>query len=58
MATVIGLFIACIFGYFIYGDAKARGMNAPGWTIGVIALMIVFLPLYLIVRKPLPGSTS
>jgi uncharacterized membrane protein len=52
MASLIGLIIACIVAYFVYGDAKARGMNAAGWSIGVLALMILFLPLYLIVRKP------
>lgn len=33
-------------------DAARRGMNPMAWGVGVFALMIVFLPWYLIVRKP------
>jgi hypothetical protein len=33
-------------------DATKRGMNAWGWGIGVFLLLIIFLPLYFILRKP------
>lgn len=38
-------------------DASHRGMHAGAWAAGVFLLLIVFLPLYLIVRKPrVPAS--
>jgi len=52
MAQIIGLIIAAIVAYFVGQDAEKRGMNALGWGIGVFLLMIVFLPLYFILRKP------
>jgi len=48
----IGLCIALIVGILVGQDASTRGMNAWGWGIGVFLLMIVFLPLYFILRKP------
>jgi len=48
----IGLLIAAIVAYFVGQDAEKRGMSAWGWGIGVFLLMIVFLPLYFILRKP------
>jgi len=47
------LSIPVIAGILIGKDANARGMNGVGWGIGVFAVLIVFLPLYLIVRKPI-----
>lgn len=46
--TVVVLVIAVLVGQ----DANKRGMNGVLWGIGVFLLCIVFLPLYLIVRKP------
>lgn len=34
-------------------DANKRGMNGLLWGIGVFFLCIIFLPLYLIVRRPM-----
>ena len=48
----IGIIVAA----FIAKDASKRGMSEFGWFIGVFLLMIVFLPLYLIVRKPVLPS--
>ena len=48
-----GMLMAAIVGVFIAKDASKRGMNEFGWGIGVFLALIVFLPLYLIVRKPL-----
>jgi hypothetical protein len=50
---IIGMMIGIIVGAFIAKDARKRGMNEIGWFIGVFLALIVFLPLYLIVRKPL-----
>ncbi len=48
MLIIITLVIAIAVGK----DAEKRGMNAWGWGIGVFLLLIVFLPLYFILRKP------
>ena len=49
---LIAIVIALIIGILVGRDASKRGMNAFGWGFGVFAFMIVFLPLYFIVRKP------
>jgi uncharacterized membrane protein len=49
---ILGLLIALVVGIIVGQDASTRGMNAWGWGIGVFLLMIVFLPLYFILRKP------
>lgn len=49
---MIGIIIALIVGIAVGQDAKKRGMNAWGWGIGVFLLLIIFLPLYFILRKP------
>ena len=48
-----GFLIALIVGILVGQDANKRGMNGIGWGLGVFLLMIVFLPIYLIIRKPL-----
>lgn len=36
---------------WVYSDAKERGSSSPvGWAIGVLALFIVFFPLYFFMR--------
>ena len=49
----LGFLIALVVGILVGKDANKRGMNGILWGIGVCLLMIVFLPIYLIVRKPL-----
>ena len=49
---IIGYIIALIIAVLIGQDASKRGMNAWGWGIGVFLLLIIFLPLYFILRKP------
>lgn len=44
--------VAAAIAFFVYTDAKKRGMNAVLWAIGTFLVCIVFLPLYLILRKP------
>jgi hypothetical protein len=53
MGTILGLMIAFIVACAVYTDANKRGMNALLWSLGVFLLMILFLPIYFIVRKPL-----
>jgi zinc-ribbon domain len=50
---LLSLVVGAAAGWFVYTDAKKRGMNAGGWAAGAFLLCIVFLPLYLIMRKPL-----
>jgi hypothetical protein len=45
--------IDIVIAFLIAQDANQRGMNGVLWGIGVFLLCIVFLPLYLIVRKPI-----
>jgi len=53
MGTIIGLIIAFVVAHFVYNDATKRGMNAMGWALGTFLLMILFLPIYLIIRTPI-----
>jgi hypothetical protein len=39
-------------------DAGKRGMRGGAWAAGVFLFWIVFLPLYLIVRKPLSPAPA
>lgn len=48
----IGAIIAGAVAIWVATDANKRGMNGILWGIGVFLLCIVFLPIYLIVRKP------
>ena len=49
--TIIGLAIAAIIAVWVAMDANKRGMNGFLWGLGVFLLCIVFLPIYLIVRR-------
>jgi hypothetical protein len=49
----LGFLIALLIAIWVASDANKRGMNGVLWAIGVFFLCIVFLPIYLIVRKPL-----
>jgi hypothetical protein len=57
----IGPAVALVFAIFVATDANKRGMNGLLWGIGVFLICIIFLPLYLVVRKPVaeehPAST-
>ena len=50
---LFSLVVGAVAGAWVYSDAKKRGMNATGWGIGTFLFCLVFLPLYLIMRKPL-----
>lgn len=47
----IGILIALIVGIIMGKDAFSRGMNGYVWGFLIFAVLIVFLPVYLIVRK-------
>ena len=47
-----GFVIVFILALFVAQDANKRGMNGVLWGLGTFLLCIIFLPLYLIVRKP------
>jgi len=49
----IGFVIALLIAIWVAQDANKRGMNGVLWAIGVFLVCIIFLPIYLIVRKPL-----
>ncbi len=49
----IALFIAAGVAIWVYTDAKKNNYSTPasiGWMLGVFMLMIIFLPLYLIMK--------
>lgn len=52
LSTLIGLCILAWVCYWVVKDARSRGMDGTGWAIGVFLLLIVFLPLYFMFRKP------
>jgi MFS family permease len=52
MPQLIGILIALVVAILVGQDAEKRGMNAWAWGIGVFLVLIVFLPLYFILRKP------
>ena len=53
-----GFIIPLIIAIFVYQDAEKRGMSGIGWALGTFLLCIIFLPLYLIMRKPVDGTPS
>lgn len=56
---VIGLCMGLLAGVWTYEDARKRGMTSSSagvWALGVCALLILFLPLYLAGRPPLPAG--
>ncbi len=53
MDIIIGLFIALLIAGWVFSDAKSRGKStgsATLWFFGTWSLLIVFLPLWLILR--------
>ena len=49
---LFGVLIALVIAITVGIDAKKRNMNPWLWSVGVFLLLIVFLPIYFIVRKP------
>lgn len=50
---LFGTIVVLIIAIWVAQDANKRGMNGILWALGVFLFCIVFLPLYLIVRKPI-----
>jgi hypothetical protein len=50
LAVVFGMLIRVSF--WVWQDAKKRAMS-PRWGIGAGLMLIFFLPLYFLVRKPM-----
>lgn len=51
MATFIGIAISLGISGWVYGDAKSRNSSHPMlWAVSVFCLLIVFLPLYFVLR--------
>lgn len=51
MMSTFGLLIAALAAYWVYNDARGRGHDlgvALLWSIGTMAAIVVFLPLYLL----------
>jgi hypothetical protein len=55
LGTLIALTVLVTVAVLVRRDALKRGMS-PRWGIGVFLLMIVFLPLYFVLRKPVRCS--
>jgi len=52
MITGIVVFIGLILvSVWVHNDAERRGNNATAWALGTFLLLIIFLPLYLIMRN-------
>ncbi|MDR3560674.1 MAG: zinc ribbon domain-containing protein [Negativicutes bacterium] len=59
MMTMLGLAIAALAAYWVFTDARGRGhefTTAILWSLGTLAMLIIFLPLYLIVGRRLQPS--
>ena len=51
--TLFSFMILFVISAWVYSDAKNRNSEHPIlWAIGCLFLLIVFLPLYLIMRPP------
>lgn len=53
MGFFFGLCLAAVVGFLVAQDANKRGMSGVGWGVATFLFCIVFLPLYLLMRKPL-----
>lgn len=58
LLTLIGILILLGVSFWVFNDAVKRNMNAKVWTVLVLLLLIVMLPVYLIVRKPKSESSN
>ncbi|SDF55653.1 zinc ribbon domain-containing protein [Sporomusa acidovorans] len=53
----LSLLIGAIAAYWVYNDARGRGHDlgtALLWSVGTIAALIIFLPLYLLFGRKTP----
>jgi len=57
----IAMLIPLIVGVWVFLDAKSRGKDLSGallWGGGTFLLLIIVLPLWLLLRPPISGSSS
>jgi hypothetical protein len=54
--NLIGIVIAAAIGFWVYKDAQERGMNGILWGILTFLICVIFLPIYLLIRKPKTGG--
>jgi hypothetical protein len=54
--NLVGILIAAAIGFWVYKDARERGMNGVLWGILTFLICIIFLPIYLLIRKPKHGG--
>ena len=56
LMTLLAVMIVLVISAWVYSDAKSRNSSSPVlWAVGVMLLMIIFLPLYLIMRPSKPN---
>ncbi|MEJ6951107.1 hypothetical protein [Natronospora cellulosivora (SeqCode)] len=55
---IFAIVILIIISYFVFVDAKKRGMKAGFWSGFTIFILILALPIYFIVRKPKISGTE
>ncbi len=57
MMPTISLLIGLAAAYWVFNDAKGRGHESGTailWAVGTFAMMVIFLPLYLIFGRKAP----
>lgn len=55
-----GLLLAAIAAYWVYNDARERGHDlgtALLWSVGTVAALFIFLPLYLLFGRKRPMNS-
>ena len=56
---ILGIFFAILAGCWVYKDARKReSRHAYAWAISTAALLIIFLPMYLVFRPDMPEKKS
>lgn len=56
---IIGLLFALAIAVWVFSDAKSRGKSTSSsflWSLGTFLLLIVFLPIWLVVRPKLSSE--
>jgi hypothetical protein len=54
---IISMLVGAVAAYWVYNDARGRGHDlgtALLWSVGTVAALFIFLPLYLLVGRKSP----
>lgn len=51
IGSLIGIAILLRVSFWIAKDAKSRGMDAMGWAVFTLCLMLFAIPAYFLLRK-------